>query len=187
MKIKKFAEMTNLTPRTIRFYEEKGIFKSQRHPINDYRIYTEENVEIAKRISHFRNLGFSIADISSMLKDSPNLSVEQLTDKVARNLEKLQNEMTDLELKIKESEDLLKTAKKNALMNEKQKQLLINADSLMSWMTKYVQERLHKKVIGQDEELQIVACAYADLMLKVAGTGGFSDFGKAHQMIEKCR
>jgi DNA-binding transcriptional MerR regulator len=186
MKIKKFAEMTNLTPRTIRFYEEKGIFKSQRHPINDYRIYTEENVEIAKRISHFRNLGFSIADISSMLKDSPNLSVEQLTDKVARNLEKLQNEMTDLELKIKESEDLLKTAKKNALMNEKQKQLLINADSLMSWMTKYVQERLHKKVIGQDEELQIVACAYADLMLKVAGTGGFSDFGKAHQMIEKC-
>lgn len=149
MNIKKFAEITKLTPRAIRFYEEKGIFKSQRDPENGYRVYTKDNVETAKRISQFRNLGFSIADISSMLKDSPNLSVEQLTTNVASSLKKLQSEMEDLQLKISDSEDLLRVAKKNSSLTEKQKKIFINADSLMSWMTKYVEERIAKKKLDQ--------------------------------------
>jgi DNA-binding transcriptional MerR regulator len=186
MNIKKFAEITGLTPRAIRFYEEKGIFQSKRDPENSYRIYTQNNIETAKRILQFRKLGFSIADISSMLKNSPNLSVEQLTANVESNLKKLKYERDELQVKINVSENILKAAKKNILLSEKQREIFINANSLMSWMKKYIEDCLAKKEMGSDEELQIVACAYSELMLKVAGDGNFSDFGNAHQLIAKC-
>lgn len=44
-KIKEFAQLFGVHPDTIRNYTKKGILKDKRNPINNYRIFTEADVE----------------------------------------------------------------------------------------------------------------------------------------------
>ena len=49
--IQQVADMLGIYKGTIKNYEQKGVFpKSRRNPINKYREYTEEDIEILKRI-----------------------------------------------------------------------------------------------------------------------------------------
>lgn len=59
-------EKTNLSRKAIEYYEEKGLI----HPIkleNGYRDYSDEDVEVLKKISLLRNLGLSISEIALYL------------------------------------------------------------------------------------------------------------------------
>ena len=44
LKIKKAAEILNVSPETLRRWDNNGKFKSSRHPINNYRVYSENQV-----------------------------------------------------------------------------------------------------------------------------------------------
>lgn len=48
--ISEFAKKLGIHPQTIRSYQRKGLLPEKRHPLNGYRIFTEEDVTI------FRNL-----------------------------------------------------------------------------------------------------------------------------------
>lgn len=59
-------DKTNLSRKAIEYYEEKGLI----HPIkleNGYRDYSDEDVEVLKRISLLRNLGLCISEIALYL------------------------------------------------------------------------------------------------------------------------
>lgn len=59
-------DKTNLSRKAIEYYEEKGLI----HPIkleNGYRDYSDEDVEVLKKISLLRNLGLSISEIALYL------------------------------------------------------------------------------------------------------------------------
>lgn len=67
-KISEFSRITNLTVKTLRYYDEEGILiPAQRDESNLYRYYTEEEFEKAKRIILLRELDFSIAEIKDVL------------------------------------------------------------------------------------------------------------------------
>ena len=59
MTIKEVSEKTNLTVKSIRYYEEKGLIKVNRTD-NDYRVYQEEDIKRLKLIKILRYLDFSI-------------------------------------------------------------------------------------------------------------------------------
>lgn len=67
MKIKKAAEMCQMTPRNIRFYEEVGLIQATRVD-NEYRDYGKKDIERLQQIRTLRNLGIRIDSIKAYFK-----------------------------------------------------------------------------------------------------------------------
>ncbi len=63
MRIKEVEQRTGLTAKAIRLYESKGLLTVARQTDNDYRDYTQEDVERLKTIGFLREMGISISGI----------------------------------------------------------------------------------------------------------------------------
>jgi DNA-binding transcriptional MerR regulator len=61
------AERLNVTPRTLKYYEECGLVSPTRSE-GRYRLYDEDDIERFSRILRLRSLGFSLQGITEMLK-----------------------------------------------------------------------------------------------------------------------
>jgi DNA-binding transcriptional MerR regulator len=61
------AEQLGVTPRTLKYYEERGLVTPSRSE-GRYRLYDENDLERFGRILRLRSLGFSLAGITEMLK-----------------------------------------------------------------------------------------------------------------------
>lgn len=61
------AERLNVTPRTLKYYEERGLVSPMRSE-GRYRLYDENDLERFARILRLRSLGFSLHGIIEMLK-----------------------------------------------------------------------------------------------------------------------
>ncbi len=71
--ISEVCKMFNITSRTLRFYEEKGIITSTRGDFETRRKYTQEQVEQIKNIKILRQLGISIKTISELKSQGSTL------------------------------------------------------------------------------------------------------------------
>ena len=65
--IKVAAEMTGLTVKSIRFYEEQGLFRPSCRSAGNYRLYSEEDIGQLQRIRLYRDLKFSLKEIAELL------------------------------------------------------------------------------------------------------------------------
>ena len=66
MKINQVEELTGVTKKNIRFYEEQKLISPQRNPANGYREYSMEDVKQLSRIKLLRKLGIPIESIRKM-------------------------------------------------------------------------------------------------------------------------
>lgn len=73
--IKKAAEITGLTPKSIRDYERIGLIPPVERTGARYRLYSEDDISRLNLIKYYRNLKFSLQDIS-MLLDASQQEVE---------------------------------------------------------------------------------------------------------------
>jgi DNA-binding transcriptional MerR regulator len=74
--IKKFAELTKVTVRTLHYYDEIGLLKpSERRP-NGYRLYTEIDLMRLQQIVTLKFLGFSLEKIKELLS-RPGFAVQK--------------------------------------------------------------------------------------------------------------
>ena len=67
MQIKAFARHTNLSAKTIRYYEEIGLLPSPKRLENGYRDYRETDVDRVRFVAGARSLDFSLDDIQEIL------------------------------------------------------------------------------------------------------------------------
>ena len=75
MTIKEVEKLTGLTAKSIRYYEDKGLITVERNEENDYRSYSETEVNRLKKIKLFRYLDFSVEEVKMMLDmDSQTLA-----------------------------------------------------------------------------------------------------------------
>ncbi|SAL45107.1 MerR family transcriptional regulator [Caballeronia arvi] len=65
--IRDAAERLQVTPRTLKYYEERGLVTPTRSE-GRYRLYSEQDLELFARILRLRSLGFSLQGIVEMLK-----------------------------------------------------------------------------------------------------------------------
>lgn len=91
MTIKEVEKLTGLTAKSIRYYEVKGLLTVERNKENDYRSYSEEEVNRLKRIKLLRYLEFSVEEVKNMLnmdvKETQNVleqKAEEFSDSSAR-------------------------------------------------------------------------------------------------------
>ena len=68
MNIKTAEERSGVSRQNIRFYEREGLLTPDRNPENDYREYTEEHIEILKRIRILRMVDMPLDQIKLVLE-----------------------------------------------------------------------------------------------------------------------
>lgn len=66
-KIGEIAKLTGVTVRTLRYYEEEGLIKSQRSE-HHQRYYSDEVIVYIKRIKELKSLGFTLDEIRKIIK-----------------------------------------------------------------------------------------------------------------------
>lgn len=100
MLIKEVCKATGLTARTVRFYIEKGLIDPKVTPknTNEYREYSQEDVQRLINISYLRKLLFSIQDIKEMLEEPDKIKtiVENHKKEVEEETEKQKEVLTCL-------------------------------------------------------------------------------------------
>ena len=98
MLITEIAKKLNITPRTIRHYEEIGVIKSNRLE-NNYRYFNTENINKLKFLVRARNLGFSLEECKELIKlfDNSNRKSENVRDIAKNKLIKISNQIKELE------------------------------------------------------------------------------------------
>lgn len=105
MRIGDLAKQFDVTLRTLRFYEDKGLL----HPRRDgtTRLYSPQDVTRLKLILFGRRVGFSLREVKQMLDlyDPQGSNVRQLRtviEKSERQLERLESQRASLEEAIDE-------------------------------------------------------------------------------------
>lgn len=69
LQIGEAASRTTLTQRTLRYYEELGLFRPASRMEGGFRLYSPEDVERIEYIKNLRDvLGFSLAEIKEMVE-----------------------------------------------------------------------------------------------------------------------
>ena len=70
LRIQEVSEEVGLTPRSIRYYEERGLLKPAARSEGAYRLYDPDDLERLRFIKGLRDdAGFSLADIGQLLED----------------------------------------------------------------------------------------------------------------------
>ena len=67
MKINEVEKLLNVPMATIRFYEKEGLLVPQRNE-NSYREYSEDDVQVLKKIIVLRKAGISVDAIKRILE-----------------------------------------------------------------------------------------------------------------------
>ncbi|GGG58575.1 MerR family transcriptional regulator [Paenibacillus radicis (ex Gao et al. 2016)] len=67
MKVHEAAKQLGVTPRALRFYEEKGLLKPRKEEENGYRDYSEDNITQLRWIIALRELGLPLTAVGKVL------------------------------------------------------------------------------------------------------------------------
>ncbi len=147
MNINEASEYTKLSKKTLRFYESKGLFITERKE-NDYRVYSPELIEKIMRIKLLRAAGISVSDI--LLLNSNMIGLEELLNKQKKNL------------------------KESRISNERQLELC--REMLRAYPDiKNVEKLLDKEADAVNEEAQPIFCADIPVVLGLdIGTSSLS-------------
>ncbi|WP_298623844.1 MerR family transcriptional regulator [uncultured Legionella sp.] len=99
--VKQLAQLSGVSTRTLRFYDEIGLLKPAYYGANQYRYYQEEQLLILQQILFFRELGFPLNDIQRIMNSNEFDKIESL--KAHRSI---------LQSNLERTEQLLKTIDK---------------------------------------------------------------------------
>ncbi|WP_051359462.1 MerR family transcriptional regulator [Paucisalibacillus globulus] len=101
LSIQAFSKKTGIPKSTLRFYEEKGLLIPDRNKENGYRLYRQEQIDLARTISSLRLANIPLKDIQRYMSASVSDQC-QMKQTWTRAL-KAQKELLDVQIKYLES------------------------------------------------------------------------------------
>lgn len=104
MFIGEVSKKSNISVKTIRYYEEFGLLHHPKRSVSKYRIYTEKDVEKVLFIKKSKDLGLTLAEIKKIIKQSSH-GVDATCCLVHKVFEE---KITDCERRIKELKETKK-------------------------------------------------------------------------------
>lgn len=99
--VKALAELAGVTPRTLRWYDQKGLLKPRRTTEAGYRLYGREEVDRLQTILFYKELGLELEAVREIL-DAPGF------DRLAA----LQSHLAELETRRRRLDALILTVEK---------------------------------------------------------------------------
>ncbi|WEV70447.1 MerR family transcriptional regulator [Lactobacillus sp. ESL0785] len=84
---KKIQELTGLSARTLRYYEQLGLIKPERDSTSNYRQYQENDVTTLQQILIFKKMNFRLSVIKDILQN-PEFDLDEALKMSMRQLEK---------------------------------------------------------------------------------------------------
>ncbi len=99
MKINEIARLTGLTPKTIRFYEQKGIISEPARAENGYRAYGQKHINELQMIRRSRLVGFSLDECQALLEMSrnPNMRSADVKRKALEKIAEIDEKIMELQ------------------------------------------------------------------------------------------
>lgn len=92
LSIGQFAEMAQVSARTVRYYEAIGLLPTTTRGENNYRIYNHKLLEQMNRIRDLQGLGFSLEEIKVIIRFSDS----ELKTRLAQRLLEIEQEIDNL-------------------------------------------------------------------------------------------
>ena len=102
LRIGKVAELSGLSSRTIDYYTNCGLLKSERSSAN-YRLYDRNVLDTLERIKLLKKQRMSITEISTALKVASDDAKEPILIEVQDEIQLLQQKLTTLEELMKDA------------------------------------------------------------------------------------
>lgn len=118
MTIKEVEKLTGLTAKSIRYYEDKGLIKVERNEENDYRSYSEADVNRLKKIKLLRYLEFSVEEVKTML--------DMETKEIQKVLEQKAEQFSDLSSRCKDKQELCLCLAKDYKKSEEELNVIVS-------------------------------------------------------------
>lgn len=109
LKIAEAAERLGISPRTIRFYEAKGLLAPDKSPGNGYRQYTEQDLLRLQAVISLREAGLSLAELANVLETYGMEESEELLYLLELHRSLLYAKRLDLDAQIRMNEELIGT------------------------------------------------------------------------------
>lgn len=81
MNIKEAEERTGLKAANIRYYEQEGLLHPERNRRNNYREYSQEDVEVLERIKMLRTLDVPLREIRKKDSAAHQEKIKRLAEK----------------------------------------------------------------------------------------------------------
>ncbi|NRG46465.1 MerR family transcriptional regulator [Bacillus sp. CRN 9] len=134
--IKKVAEMSGVSARTLRYYDEIGLLKPARINSSGYRIYSQNEIDRLQQILFYRSLEMKLDDIQELLS-SPDFDV-QVT--LQSHYKQLVTKRVQIEQLIQTVEKTLRHHKGEISMSNKEKFVGFKKEKLAENESKYGKE-----------------------------------------------
>lgn len=115
--VKELADISGVTPRTLRHYDKIGLLVPGRHGSGDYRAYGTDEVDRLQEILIYRELGMELSGIKEFL-DSPSESRES---RLRIHMEKLLEKRAKMDILINNVKQTIKAEKGEIEMNDDKK------------------------------------------------------------------
>lgn len=93
------AKQTGLSAKMIRHYEEAGLLKKAHRTDAGYRLYNSQQLQQLSFIKQARTLGFSIAQVSSLLDlwRNPQRSSKEVKQLAEQHLDEIKQKVAELQ------------------------------------------------------------------------------------------
>ena len=179
---KQLADLSGVSPRTLRYYDQINLLKPARSLENDYRIYGKAEVDRLQEILFYRELDISLEEIKILLS-MPNYDKKKA---MKNHLTQLQEKKKRMDLLIKNVSNTIQTMEGKIIMNDKEKfegfaQNLIDENE--GKYGKEMREKYGDKVVDQAntslkgkskeqfEDMEKIRVEYERLLKEAVATG----------------
>lgn len=117
-KISELAKLAGISPRTLRHYDKIGLLKAKRLKDSNYRIYTEDKVDMLQHILILKEMGFDLEHIGHMIK---NIDESKRIMMLEDHLNHLDEKKKRIDSLIHTVSRTIKAMKGEIMMNDKDK------------------------------------------------------------------
>jgi DNA-binding transcriptional MerR regulator len=99
MKIQEFSKLTGVPAKTIRYYEEIGLLPAPARAENNYRQYTEQDLERLRLVAGARQLDISLDDVREILamRDSREAPCRILLNRIMQKANEIKDRIQALQ------------------------------------------------------------------------------------------
>ena len=107
--IGEFSKLTTFSSKTLRYYDEIGLLSPKRNNNNEYRYYSEQDIEKAYVISQLKYLGFSLKQIQTIIENHNEDT--DIFEYLLEQIDKLNKEITENKIRITKMKQIIEKEK----------------------------------------------------------------------------